>query len=372
MGFIKYAPIGKKAPRDLITTQKPEKQLWQEIVMIRYLKYPKGITAKLATSAWFDQARTYFLDANRSQWRSAGLLYYYSFLNLAKAFLVAKKGITVKKVKSSNVYHGLSAIAQAPSQLTDFEINIHPPTTNNNTNIFSSLYEKLLKTNWPHTSTITISVKDILPYCRDISHEIETFYNIKSNIIDIQSLYRMFNNKVWLDLLLLDVHAASLQSNIQTINFTVHPPSSISEVDKNDWLAAFNRTVSSLKGNVFLRTQPVAVNDQNHTAMNLKLHKTMIRAFDNTILPMPVAGTSDDRWQFIPKITLANISMHWHPLLSDYLLAYVFSTILRYHPHLFTTKSKDSFLAEAWCSQSATTTLRYFLMSLTTPPRRLN
>ena len=94
MGFIKYMPLGNKGPRDIFTTNLLEKQLWQELVMIRYMKNPKGINAKIASASWIDQAKTYFIDAYKSNWRSAGLLYYYSFLNLAKAFLTIKKVIT--------------------------------------------------------------------------------------------------------------------------------------------------------------------------------------------------------------------------------------------------------------------------------------
>jgi hypothetical protein len=62
----------------------------------------------------------------------------------------------------------------------------------------------------------------------------------------------------------------------------------------------------------------------------------------------------------------------WHPVLSDYLYAFVLSTVLRYHPHIFNSDNKDSFLAEAWCNQSPETSLRYFLMALTKPSIRIN
>lgn len=54
--------------------------------------------------------------------------------------------------------------------------------------------------------------------------------------------------------------------------------------------------------------------------------------------------------------------MKWHPMLSDYLFAFMLSSVLRYKPHLFQIDSKDAFISEAWSNQSAFSALRYFLM----------
>ncbi|MBT3713463.1 MAG: hypothetical protein HN736_19235 [Anaerolineae bacterium] len=74
MGFIVHFPL-KKNPTILSTTNQLVPQIWQELVMVRYLKQ-KGISAPKATAPWIDQAKTYFIDATNADWRSAGLLYY--------------------------------------------------------------------------------------------------------------------------------------------------------------------------------------------------------------------------------------------------------------------------------------------------------
>ena len=88
MSFIIHCP-SKKQTYTVTTTNEIADQVWKEIVNLRYPKpynnFPK------TTSFWIDQAKTYFLDATHIHWRSAGLLYYYSFLNLAKSYLVKKK-----------------------------------------------------------------------------------------------------------------------------------------------------------------------------------------------------------------------------------------------------------------------------------------
>jgi len=70
MAFIKCYPLGGKTFHDLMTTNAPEKQLWQELVMIRYLDRPRGISAKKSISPWIDQSKTYFLDACKADWRA--------------------------------------------------------------------------------------------------------------------------------------------------------------------------------------------------------------------------------------------------------------------------------------------------------------
>jgi len=172
MAYIKYSPIVNK-PHSIKSTESPEKQLWQQFVILRHLKRPKGINAKIAIAPFIDQAKLYFLDGFKSDWRSAGLLYYYCFLNLSKALLAAKNTISATKLKSSNIYHGLSAKLQIPKQITDFEIIIHPPRQGKNDNIFAIFYETLMKVKWPYSHQITIKVGEILPFCPEIAIELK-------------------------------------------------------------------------------------------------------------------------------------------------------------------------------------------------------
>ena len=187
MGFIKYIPFGRTRYADLTTTSRPEVQLWQELVMLRHLKRPTGISANKASAAWIDQAKTYFLDACGSDWRTAGLLYYYSFLNLSKAYLAAKRVVTASMMKSTSVYHGLSAEPQSPPRIIDFEIKVHPPLHGGKRNLFSTLCERLTCSPWRFNKTIIVRVSDVLPYCTDISAELYKFYSLRNSIIRTQS-----------------------------------------------------------------------------------------------------------------------------------------------------------------------------------------
>lgn len=245
MGFIIYIPLGNKYI-DLVTTSTPEVQLWQELVMLRHLNRPTGIAAKKASAPWIDQAKTYFLDACNSDWRTGGLLYYYSFLNLAKAYLAAKRVVAAKDLKSTSVYHGLSADSQAPTRIIDFEISVHPPIHHNKRNLFSTLYERLTGVRWPHRRAITVRASDVLPYCNDISAELQKFYRLSKSIISAQSLIRDERNSLWFEVNVPNDGVAVIQSHMPRRRVTVANFNSMDHRDFEDWLIAFDRTKPSL------------------------------------------------------------------------------------------------------------------------------
>ncbi len=139
MAFITWSPL-KKVVITSKTTNDLTQQIWKQIESLRYFptkhKIPKSI------SFWIDQARIYYLDATKIHWRSSGLLYYYSFLNLAKSLLVAKKVFSFKKLDIKSVYHGIHSDLQDISSIIDYKIVISPiKSTNGRDNVFSNFYQ---------------------------------------------------------------------------------------------------------------------------------------------------------------------------------------------------------------------------------------
>ena len=133
MPYIQHFPL-KEKPVDITTSQDIVQQAWAELTILRHVRRPKTI------SPLIDQARAYFEDARPADWRTAGLLYYYSFLNLAKAVLVARRVISFKKLVQVQAYHGLAAPPQSQISLPDYRVEIHPPIVGGKVNVFSSLY----------------------------------------------------------------------------------------------------------------------------------------------------------------------------------------------------------------------------------------
>jgi hypothetical protein len=327
--------------------------------MLRHLKY---LHARKATSPWVNQAKTYFLDAASSHWRSAGLLYYYSFLNLAKAFLVANRVSTYKKLDSTSVYHGLSAELQAPRLITDFELRIYPPIARGRDNIFSLLYQTVTKTSWPFRKEETIRIADVAGYCQDISIELKSLSGVKNEMMKAQSLLRFVGDEVWFEMIVPRSVATTVRRNVAWPLDEVQP-SSFTPLDRSDWLLSLHRTSQFLTSVVCLRGPKAKKEDRGTIIREAKKHFEM-HAF-------PTVFESEE-WRFVPKIELNGKKMFWHPLLSDYLFAFALSNILRYQPQILAPDSPNDFLAEAWCRQSAVSTLRQFLMLFTKPPLIVN
>lgn len=373
MAFINYTPYGDKNPTDVWTSTNKEIQIWQELTMLRYIDDPNSIYAKETTASYIDQAKIYFLDAANSNWRSAGLLYYYSFLNLAKAYLLTNQIVEENTIRSTNIYHGLTSAPQNPDNIINFEIQIHPPGQNSNRNVFAYFYQTLIQEPWPFNNNITVKIEEVVAYCDDISHEFNNFYSIPKENIDVLSLTRKDNSHWWFEMLVPNFKKEIVIKNLNSCIDSVKAFNELTSLDKSDWLTAHNIT-----GVQFQNQSLFIIGNRPFTVLNEnEQYNQMIREVNNHfkgfILPTPSHNFELNLyWHFIPKITINNKQLKWHPLLSNYLFAFMLSSVLRYQPHLFPTNSKDAFMAEAWCNQSASTSLRYFLLELTKNNIRLN
>jgi hypothetical protein len=366
MGFMINNPLGKKNPRIIITTNKLMDQLWQEMVMLRYLKGKEKVYASKSISPWIDQAKTYFLDASRSDWRSAGLLYYYSFLNLAKALLVVKKLFTFKSLNTISIYHGLRTDLQDITNLTDFEFEILPAKQNNRNNIFPYLYKAITNQDWPFPNVVTVRVGDIAAYCEDISFEMFRLFKIKSRVLRLQSLLRINNNQVWFEMAVPTPQIDIIKSHFPEWNLESIDSNRITEEDKMDWLLSVNRPSNTFGQISFLRSPKQASDNVNTTLRNVSNEAASY--FEKYAWPNFHEKPEKFVWDFYSNITLSSSEINWHPVLSDYLMAFVLSSILRYQPQLLRIGTPNWFIAESWCSQSALTALRYFLAMFTYPP----
>jgi len=365
MSFDVIIPYGSKSPNDLFTSSPIEVQLWQEMTMLRHISGENEISGKIITAPWIDQAKIYFLDAFKSNWRSAGLLYYYSFLNIAKSYIVINRAVTGKLLKSASIYYGLTTNPQKMTRIADYEIDIHPPKSNTRKNIFACFYENLMDEKWPFSKNIRIKLSDILPYCFDISHEILNFYQIENGIYEIISLFRREDKNIWYDILVHKNHFKTILNYLTNdLGLSAHL-SNVSPKDDQDWKLAFNILPGAMLDHKLIRINEVSIAGKFENFEYTNFVKTLNEKFKGYILPRADYNNNNRfYWYFIPKIELNKVFIKWHPILSNYLFSFALSNILRYHPHLFYHDSRDSFVAEAWCNQSAITTLRYFLMEL--------
>ena len=373
MGFIHYFPLGSKQPFDLTTSTEIQIQLWQELVMLRHMPRSKHIPSPKSSSPWISQAKTYFQDAWRSDWRSAGLLYYYSFLNLAKAFLAIKRTFTTAELASTSLYHGLISDPQVVKEIPDYEITIYPPSHNGCENIFAHFYQALTGKAWPLADPHKIQIRDVLSYCTAISDELERLYGVSENICVVQSLLRVEKNRVWFEMLVPEASVQSVLSSVDSWSLQAVDRSDITREDKRSWLLAFQISAMGLAAHNFLiRSAPCSTEGSRSNAVINQVIRLAAEHFADYAFPTLTSSAAEPAWQFVPKLRLGTATVPWNPVLSDYLMAFVLSTILRYHPQLLHKDDKNAFLAQAWCNQSAIAALRRFLLAFTFPPRRIN
>lgn len=109
--------------------------------------------------AFIRQAENYYRAARGLHYRSSALLYYYCFLNLAKAVL-SVHGIAYKST------HGLSARTDTTSTaLGKQTVEVHPK------GVFPTFYHQQLKRVLP--KDVRLDVKALLGYIAQITHEYE-------------------------------------------------------------------------------------------------------------------------------------------------------------------------------------------------------
>ena len=109
--------------------------------------------------AYIRQAKNYYYSAKTLHPRSAGLLYYYCFLNLAKAGLVIKQ----PQIGGKKINHGISCIPKDFSKLKSQTVKVL-----NDGGVFPKFYE------WYFGITIkpqSLNVQFLLNYCTDISYQ---------------------------------------------------------------------------------------------------------------------------------------------------------------------------------------------------------
>jgi len=126
MSFILFTPTNEYLPLEIKTTNNLTEQILEEFEYIKFGRNNRPLTKSI--SSCIDQACIYFRDAVKSNWRSSGLLYYYSFLNYAKAYLGMKRVVTGKELTTTKILHGIKADPlESVSNLMDYEIKIFQP-----------------------------------------------------------------------------------------------------------------------------------------------------------------------------------------------------------------------------------------------------
>lgn len=132
-----------------------------EDVGINYIKrfgHSKPKKAFLLFQSFVRQAKTFYESASHLNYRASALIYYYSFLNLAKAYICLADPVFV----SSPLTHGLRHSFQPGKFSTQY-------VTTERKGVFKKFYELMIDREIPPKTNLNIA--RILGYCTDIEHE---------------------------------------------------------------------------------------------------------------------------------------------------------------------------------------------------------
>lgn len=366
------------------TSNEIDEQILQELYSLRFKK--KNIYYRKDISPWVDQCINHYINARKIDFSSAGLLYYYSFLNLAKAYLIISRKYRSSFLKSTAVYHGLSSDPQSIKNLCDFEIRIHPKISGNKHNIFSNLYESLTGHVWPFQNNIDIKLMDILPYCLSIGKEVKDIYDIDSKVKICSTVYTKIQyknrtdhiydtiagNKKFIDNIekeidykkaeRLEGYANDFISESKNWHNLIFP--SLNELHKYKFYSYRIKIISRIK-----TKQGENKNTARYTDDKTRINNRINKIFNGSAYP---SYLSNNEWYLYEKNFLNNKLVSWHPILSDYLFSFIISTILRYQPYILELDGgKGRYIIEAWTKQSPIFILSNFLYEFSDPPIRI-
>lgn len=168
-------PLGKKTIQGLETDRQIADELW---ILVEYLSevyevglnhfISKGMNRKDAKVAYkhfqsyIRQAKNYYFSAEKLHPRSSALLYYYCFLNLAKAAIIQVD----PKIGGKRIVHGINCLPKDFKKIKKQSLKILPDP--NDEGAFQKLY---LLYYGQKIKNQTISVPQLFNYCTDISYQ---------------------------------------------------------------------------------------------------------------------------------------------------------------------------------------------------------
>ena len=306
-------------------------------------------------SAYLTQAKNFYQHAKNSDYRSAALLYYYSFLNIAKALII----INNPKLSGSKFVHGLQRVTKK-GDLTELSIQLGN-VKGYNVNTFDEFYNVIYGNYYVRNEEI--SLLDLFSYCSDVAQEYEDLagkpnrISYAAYVIALDSGTKKSWNKIaingWHKNTLYPNTFSDFQSKYTKINvpglyrqtqFKIEGMAygiTFFEANKEfdfiggegiDWYSCRNELESTLKG----------------------LYQTSIYNTDdiNFELLAPVDDSSD---------------MRHNELSSIYVAMYYLSEIVRYNPELFdgqmNVKTANGWLLKGFIEQAPVTFL-YRILSL--------
>jgi hypothetical protein len=359
-------PVGLSSSRDKVTEIWSVLAYYYDIEESRneFLKSTKGITnarqralVASAFSSYMTQAHNFYRYAIGSDYRSAALLYYYSFLNLAKAKLVTDK----PELATSEFVHGLKRKVKTGG-LEEISSSLDVPRSATRVGTFGELYQ--LRFNRPLGSTRSIKLKHLLGYSSDVSHEYGLVFGQKDKASRAKATIFFDQNrkKCWA---IVAIHDWGKQARYSS-SF-VHFSSAFTKVE----VGPLTRDVFKIPGTAM----PWYSFFQSNREFDF-IGSTGINTF---ACDAELKSAFGDFWQqevYDPDVSFQiieplrhNLQIPFDELTANYVVMHHLSEIVRYRPyeldHLLSNKSKQGWLLQNFIESSPYSFLLYMASWIT-------
>jgi YaaC-like Protein len=309
--------------------------------------------------AFVRQAKSYYSSAKALHYRSSSLLYYYSFLNLVKAYLLLKEPQWIMGRTNQAVTHGLSYRPSTTN--TDFQlerIRVRP-------GIFPLFYEAQTSNSISTVRNSSLSIINLLSYPTEIAYQyyLAGYGNNKilSSLVALVT-DRLVNHQSWI---IIGIPAATSFNDFLSLHINFLNTYQEVEIDKNRLASIFGMSAPDL---IYFRFfQDIITIPMSDGVINVPVHREKII---NTLNPYFSFHYFDDNKDFdliLPYTDATNPTpIPITEALSIYVVMFYLSSLVRYRPDYLEAllNYKPAWLIENFVNGTPETFLRIMVSKI--------
>lgn len=315
-----------------------------KLIESRFPANRASVSAARLVQAFLRQGKTFLTQASELHFRSSPLLYYYAFLNFAKAQIALRS----TQVVSGRIGHGLRHIHSDGDFSSQF-------VTVASGGVFPELYRTLLGEEV--TPLTEFRIVEALSYCTDVSYELSLTRFSARKIIPVKSLLCKAESQSWV---LLAVNAPVDQMAMQPLMSGIEGYFSPVSLDLQEAARIFEIDIRHIRGYLFLESSSKLDEEpQSGRIEGRELAKLCLDPVARFIEPS-VSAEEFATFQFrLPTESGPMLSEQ----LSIFLVMYYLSSLVRYFPAYLEDVliGEDAWLVERFVRGVSATYLKHVL-----------
>lgn len=354
--WFKY-PLGKRRKVLLNTNNSIEDEIFAsleyfteiESVGIEFLR-ERGVANPKnnfkTMQAFVRQAKTFYLAGKKLHFRASPLMYYYSFLNLVKAYILLSDSRFLRNTLSHGLYQ--KNFAAGPLSLQTLSLT-------KKKGVFHKFYELERYINIPNSTKLSIS--SMFAYCSDVAHEFVLSGWGASKILPVKmSVFSHRGGRIsWPMMVIANFSVlAPYKKSLSPFFRYFH----MVKPDRNMINKVFDISAEFYSGYTYFESlNTYSWTNDDH----IKVEKILSDVRD-ALSAMYESPIYDDENDFNISVPLrVNNQLPFSEPLAIYVLMFYIGSLVRYRPDYLEKllSSKDAWIVERFVRGSAVTFLRY-------------